>query len=162
MAIGEQEQQNEQPKPETGFEVPVCHVTITDDVTSTAGECGTSRQSTDETGHERLLRKTASNDGKTIPHCRASRPPHYLYFAILVTFFCNFPFGLAAIVFSVLSKRKGLSGNVKDAKFYGSVSKWLCAIGLAVTAVVVAFTIVYFDQIDKNIVDTQEELRSGT
>lgn len=134
-----------------------CHVTITDDLTSSTAENGAKHEN-DETGHERLLRKTASTEGKSIPHIRASRPPHYLCFALIVTVCCNPPFGGIAMLFSVLSKRKGQSGNIRDAELLGNVSKWLSIVGIAVTVVIVAFLVVYYVHIDKNIVDTPEEL----
>ncbi|XP_045179808.1 uncharacterized protein LOC123539308 [Mercenaria mercenaria] len=135
-----------------------CHVTITEDLTSSAGDSVINKHSGDDTGHEKLLRKTASVDGKAIPHCRASRPPHYLYFALIVTLCCNFPFGGVAVIFSLLSKRSGKKGNIKDAEFWGTISKWFSIVGIAIALVVVAFLIVYYVHIDKNIVDTPEEL----
>lgn len=133
-------------------------VIIADDFTSSTGDSVTNKHSNEETGHERLLRKTASADGRAISHSRASRPPHYLYFALIVTVCCNLPFGGAAVIFSILSKRSGKKGNIKDAELWGNVSKWLSIVGIAVTLVVVAFLVVYYVHIDKNIVDTPEEL----
>ena len=59
------------------------HVTIVDDRNSSVCESSTSRPS--DTGHERLLHKQPSSDGRSISHCRASKPPNYLGFAILVS-----------------------------------------------------------------------------
>jgi hypothetical protein len=73
----------------TGDFVSDCPVMIADELTSSTGETGLKPDS-EETGHERLLRKTASTEGRSIPHCRASRPPHYLCFAIIVSLaFCE-------------------------------------------------------------------------
>ena len=81
--------------------------------------------------------------------------------------FINFPFqvtpfnplfGTIAIVFSLLSLISSRNGDLKSAKQEGNLSKWLSIIGIAVTSVVLAFVIVYFAYIDKNIVDTPEEL----
>lgn len=57
---------------------------ITEDFTSSTSEAASSRLHDADAGHERLLKHTASNDGKAITHCRPSRPPHYLLLAILV------------------------------------------------------------------------------
>lgn len=76
-----------------------------------------------------------------------------------MTVCCNFPFGGAAVIFSILSKRSGKKGNIKDAELWGDISKWLSIVGIAITTVLVAFLVVYYVHIDKNIVDTPEELR---
>lgn len=70
----------------------------------------------------------------------------------------NCLFGVAAAIFSLLSLRSSRKGDFKSAKTNGNLSKWLSIIGIAVTSVVLAFIIVYFVYIDKNIVDTVEEL----
>jgi hypothetical protein len=57
-----------------------------------------------------------------------------------------------------MSKKSGRNGNVRDAELWGNVSKWLSIVGIAVAAVIVAFLVVYYVCIDKNIVDTPEEL----
>lgn len=79
MALGDNDQRA------SGANGGESHVTITDDFTSSTGDSMITKHSADETGHERLLRKTASADGKAISHSRPSRPPHYLYFAIIVS-----------------------------------------------------------------------------
>jgi hypothetical protein len=71
----------------SGANEEVCHVTITEDFASSTGDSVINKHSGDDTGHEKLLRKTASIDGKAIPHNRASRPPHYFYFALIVSYF---------------------------------------------------------------------------
>ena len=60
--------------------------------------------------------------------------------------------------FSLLSIRSSSKGDFKSAKARGNLSKWLSIIGIAITSVTLAFIIVYFVYIDKNIVDTVEEL----
>ena len=59
------------------------HVTIVDDRHGSVGDSSASRPS--DSGHERLLHKQPSTDGRSIPHCRASKPPNYLGFAMIVS-----------------------------------------------------------------------------
>lgn len=79
MALGDNDQKA------SGANGGETYVAITDDFTSSTGDSVINKHSADETGHERLLRKTASADGKAISHSRPSRPPHYLYFAVIVS-----------------------------------------------------------------------------
>ena len=60
-------------------------------------------------------------------------------------------------MFSLLSLQSTKSGDFSSAKTRGNVSKWLSIIGIAVSLVILAFVVVYFVYIDKNIVDTALE-----
>ncbi|KAH3752337.1 uncharacterized protein LOC127848175 [Dreissena polymorpha] len=132
---------------------------IADDFTSTTsgGETATARQLEVESGHERLLRHTQSKEGRTIQHHRPTRPPHYLALAILVTFI-NPLFGISAVTCSLLSRhyRKGNLGSA--ARRLGNISKWMSILGAASAVVIAGYLILYFVYIDKNIVDTHQEL----
>ena len=70
----------EQLQPEQISPEESIHVTIVDDH---HGDSTSSRPS--DSGHERLIQKQPSTDGRSIPHCRASKPPNYLGFAIIVS-----------------------------------------------------------------------------
>ena len=72
--------------------------------------------------------------------------------------FINLPFGIAAVICSLLSKHNHSQGRCERAQHWGNVAKWLSLIGLAAAIVLFAFLVVYFVHIDKNIVDTPEEL----
>ena len=70
----------------------------------------------------------------------------------------NCLFGAIAALFSLLSLRSTSKGDFNNAKIRGNIAKWLSIIGIAVSLVILAFVIVYFVYIDKNIVDTPGEL----
>ncbi|WAR10915.1 hypothetical protein MAR_035991, partial [Mya arenaria] len=86
---------------------PSCHVVITDDGTSSTstGEPPFLKSADADTGHERLLRHTATGTANAIQHCRPSRPPHYLILAILVTILINPAFGSVAVLCSLWSRQ---------------------------------------------------------
>ena len=65
-------------------DVGTCQAVISDDFTSSTSEAANTRHTSTDAGHERLLKHTRSNEGKAIPHCRVSRPPHYLNLSIIV------------------------------------------------------------------------------
>ena len=56
-----------------------CHVTIAEDPISTGSSCA---QPCDP-GHERLIEKKTASNG--LQHSRASNPPNYLWFAVIVS-----------------------------------------------------------------------------
>ena len=84
---------------------------------------------------------------------------HYLPLAVLVTF-VNFPFGLASLVFSILSRKSSHTGDVENARKYAKISIWLSVIGIAMALVGIIFVLVYLFVISPNIISVSIDLRT--
>ncbi|KAL3854074.1 hypothetical protein ACJMK2_013507 [Sinanodonta woodiana] len=111
-----------------------------------------------ESGREKLISSQPRTEATIIAHSRGSKPPTYLPLALLVTVFCNCPFGFMALIFSISSERNYRNGETMKAQTHGNISKWFSVVGVAVTLVLITFLIVYFMSIKGNIINSQEDL----
>ncbi|KAK3595370.1 hypothetical protein CHS0354_008795 [Potamilus streckersoni] len=111
-----------------------------------------------ESGREKLISSQPKTETTIIAHSRGSKPPTFFPLALLVTIFCNCPFGCIALIFSISSERNYKKGETMKAQTQGNISKWFSIVGIAVTSVLIMFLIVYFVSIKENIINSQEDL----
>lgn len=59
---------------------------------------------------------------EAVPEC----PPTYLVWSIIFTIVCCMPFGVAGIIFAILTKTRYNKGNYKGAKKASEIAEWMC------------------------------------
>lgn len=73
------------------------------------------------------------------PEC----PPTNLVAAIVCTMLCCQPFGVAGIVFAVLTKNNYNMGNYEKARKYSACSDWMCILSVVLFFLTLPFTILF-------------------
>ncbi|OAF66248.1 Tumor suppressor candidate 5, partial [Intoshia linei] len=74
-----------------------------------------------------------------------NRPTNYLVLAIIVTICCNLPFGIIAIIFSVLSSQEADKNNMDNARKNGKISLGMSVAGIVVSIIIIIIIVVYFN-----------------
>ncbi|KAK6165236.1 hypothetical protein SNE40_022199 [Patella caerulea] len=88
-----------------------------------------------------------------------TKSPHYLPLAFLVCII-NPPFGIVAVVFSLISRKYSAKGDFMKGGTHARISMWLCVVGIACSIVIGVFTAVYYLVIVPNIIRSLEELKT--
>lgn len=71
-------------------------------------------------------------------------PKKYFILSVLCTIFGSLGFGIAAIVFSVMTKAEICSGNIKKAKIYSENTKMFCIFSIVVGIIKYIFIAILF------------------
>lgn len=75
---------------------------------------------------------TEKRYGESIYRQNIKKPGEYLIFSLICAAFGSLSFGIAAIVFSAMTRAEFFAGNIKKAEIYSNKTKLFCIISLII------------------------------